>query len=61
MKGKYVIGEKHGIWKAFNNIGEVIEVLKFYRGELVSINGVKVTKVELIINRTRFLKIRAQL
>ena len=46
MKGKYQVGRKIGTWKSYNELGEVIEVLKYKRGELVSINGTKVKKID---------------
>lgn len=42
LKGKYLAGEKNGTWKKYNDVGELIEYLKFKRGELILINGKKI-------------------
>lgn len=47
LKGKYLAGEKEGTWKEYNETGELIEYLKFKRGELILING---KKIKLIPN-----------
>ena len=42
IKGKYLAGEKNGMWKSYNSIGELIEYIKYNRGEILSINGKKI-------------------
>jgi len=42
LKGKYLAGEKNGTWKKYNETGDLIEYLRYKRGELLSINGKKV-------------------
>ena len=42
LKGKYLAGEKNGTWKKYNSEGELIEYLKYNRGELLKINGQKI-------------------
>jgi len=40
--GKYQAGLKNGNWKTFNKNGEVIEILRYKRGVLISVNGEKI-------------------
>lgn len=47
LVGKYQAGRKTGVWKSFNKLGEIIEVIKYKRGEIFSINGKKVVKFEI--------------
>ncbi|MDX1348738.1 MAG: hypothetical protein R3279_00750 [Putridiphycobacter sp.] len=42
-KGKYSAGAKHGLWKNYSTKGETIELLEYYYGQLVKLNGERVS------------------
>lgn len=46
MSGKYVGGVKHGVWRTYDKMGEVIEEILYKNGEIIKINGFKVRPAE---------------
>lgn len=48
MSGKYVGGVKHGFWRTYDQMGEKTEEIIYKNGEIIKINGFKVTPVELL-------------
>ena len=43
-QGKYKAGAKHGVWKNYSAKGETIELLEYYYGQLVKINGERISE-----------------
>ncbi|MBK7130989.1 MAG: hypothetical protein IPM74_18580 [Crocinitomicaceae bacterium] len=48
MSGKYVGGVKHGFWRTYDQMGEKTEEIIYKNGEIIKINGFKVTPVEVL-------------
>ena len=46
LVGKYAGGQKHGVWRAYNNRGEQVEMIHYKHGEVFKINGFRVKEID---------------